>query len=106
MWDQSNWDIVLSSDETHFQLNTTKKDRVIRRRGRNQRNRLNKTKLKKPKQQVSLSFWAMVAYNYKSPLVLIPRHLTQETYLELILKLIVGPFFIEKRRHNDLRWWF
>jgi hypothetical protein len=109
-WTQSDLEWILFSDEAHCAVNQTKIDRVYRRRGTingvRQRYRLDKIQKRHKVQKVSVSFWAMIGKGYKSPLVIIPRHLDMDTYTELILKPVVAPFFAEQRAKGCYKWLF
>lgn len=106
------WKKVLFSDACHFAVNQARKKKVFRRKGRDPktsqlyRNRLDKTQKRKAVQKVSTSVAAMVGWNFKSHLVLIPRHINGDDYIKSFLDPIVRPFFEKQRKEGVFDWVF
>lgn len=89
---QNEWRSVLFSDEVHFGLWTSRKAKVIHRRDE----RLCEECLEsRGEQESSAPFhcWAMVGFNYKSPLIFLTTSIsnTPEDYISRILRPHVQP---------------
>ena len=102
-WKLAEYKKVLYSDACHFAVNQRKRSKCWRRRGRDpitkklHRNRLDKTQKKLTIGKVSTTVAAIVGWNYKSPLSILPRYIDGDDYIEHFLDPVVRLFFERQR---------
>ncbi|GFV82483.1 transposable element Tc1 transposase [Trichonephila clavipes] len=91
MWNVTDWQMVVFSDESRFVLGTDdNRVRVWRRPG--ERYNSPHTVLRHTARTAGVMAWGAIVYDSRSPLIMMRRTLTGQRYIDDILRPHVGPF--------------
>ncbi|GFX98520.1 transposable element Tcb2 transposase [Trichonephila clavipes] len=91
MWNVTDWQKVVFSDESRFVLGTDdNRVRVWRRPG--ERYNSPHTVLRHTARTAGVMVWGAIAYDSRSTLIVMRRTLTGQRYVDDILRQHVGPF--------------
>ncbi|GFT68920.1 transposable element Tcb2 transposase [Trichonephila clavipes] len=100
MWNASDWQKVVFSDESRFVLGThDKRVRVWRRPG--ERYNSPYTVLRHTAHTAGVMVWGGIAYDSRSTLIVIRGTLTGQRYVDDILRPHVGPFLRSPRQFSS-----